>query len=214
MAGRMVETRRSTPATRAASAPRLSARGSHASLLALQRTAGNRAVCALLRCKDKKKRQTRRQILVAQMAEKSAPKQPQYQFANLPADVRDAIRQILAGNEADYLRPNEGKHSTDPETGMPKGPGIGVREFHTRPYSESKRVVTRSAGGVRTVYYDPSHVAGTYTYHRVNGAPFPAPAAPAPAPAVALPAAVPVVVPAAAPVVPAAAAVVPENWDE
>ena len=146
-------------------------------MLALQRTAGNRAVCELLRCKDKKKkRQTPGQIRAAQMAEKSAPKQSQYQFANLPLDVRNAIQDILAGNEANYLRPNQGKHSTDPETGMPKGQGIGVREYHTVPYSESKRIVTRSERGVKTVYYDPSHVAGTYTYHRVNGAPFPAPA--------------------------------------
>jgi hypothetical protein len=189
-------------------------------VLALQRSVGNRAVCELLRCKDKKKkRQTPGQIRAAQMAEKSAPKQSQYQFANLPLDVRNAIQDILAGNERGYLRPNDGKHSTDPETGMPKGQGIGVREFHTVPYSESKRIVTRSERGVKTVYYDPSHVAGTYTYHRVNGAPFPA-AAPAAAAPVVAPVVVPVVAPvmapapAAVPVVAAAADPVPDRWDD
>jgi hypothetical protein len=204
----------------AAPTSRRGATGTAAAVLALQRSAGNRAVCELLRCKDKKKkRQTPGQIRAAQMAEKSAPKQSQYQFANLPLDVRNAIQDILAGNETIYLRPNQGKHSTDPETGMPKGQGIGVREFHTVPYSESKRIVTRSERGAKTVYYDPSHVAGTYTYHRVNGAPFPAPApAPAPVP-VAVPAAVPAAaVPAvAAPVlVPAAAALDEpvEDWEK
>jgi hypothetical protein len=227
MAGPIAQTRsRAFTERPGAAAPtsRRGATGTAAAVLALQRSVGNRAVCELLRCKDKKKkRQTPGQIRAAQMAEKSAPKQSQYQFANLPLDVRNAIQDILAGNETIYLRPNQGKHSTDPETGMPKGQGIGVREFHTVPYSESKRIVTRSERGVKTVYYDPSHVAGTYTYHRVNGAPFPAPAlAPAPAPvpvAVAVPAAVPAAaVPAvAAPVlVPAAAAPEEpvEDWEK
>jgi hypothetical protein len=204
MVGSIAETRSrasSQHATATAPTSRRAASGTAAAVLALQRTAGNRAVCELLRCKDKKKkRQTPGQIRAAQMAEKSAPKQSQYQFANLPLDVRNAIQDILAGNEANYLRPNQGKHSTDPETGMPKGQGIGVREYHTLPYNESKRIVTRSERGAKTVYYDPSHVAGTYTYHRVNGAPFPV-AAPAPAPAPA-----PAAVPAAAAPAPAAPA--------
>jgi hypothetical protein len=212
MAERTVETRRSTPVARSASMTRMPARGEHASLLALQRSAGNRAVCGLLRCKDKKKRQTPAQVRAAQMAEKSAPKQSQYQFANLPADVRDAIQQILAGHEGPYLRPNKGQHSTDPETGMQKAHGIGVREFHTVPYNESKRIVTRSAGGVKTVYYDPSHVAGTYTYHRVNGAPAPAPAAAVPV-AAPVPAPVAPPPPAAVPVLAAADEPVPDSWD-
>ncbi len=216
----MVETRSRTLTEHAAAAAptsRRAATGTAAAVLALQRSAGNRAVCGLLRCKDKKKkRQTNAQMQAAQMEVKKAGNQSEYQFANLPQDVRDSITDILAGNERDYLRPNDGKHSTDPETGKTKGQNVRVREFHTLPYNESKRIVTRSERGVKTVYYDPKHPGGTYTYHRVNGAPFPAPAA-APAPVVAAPVAAPVVAPVVAPVlpaVPAAAAAVPAAVDD
>jgi hypothetical protein len=202
--------------------PARAAAGAHASVLALQRTAGNRAVCRLLdgrariaRGKDKKGKGGGGAGSVEQKKLKAAPNQSEYAFAQLPNDVQTAITQILNGNERPYLRPtNGGRHSTDPETGLPKGPGIGVREFHVSASNESKRIVTRTANADKAVYYDPSHVAGTYTYHRVNGAPFPA--APVPAPA----AAAPVVAPVVAPVLPAVQAPAPldapvvDDWEQ
>jgi guanyl-specific ribonuclease Sa len=201
--------------------PARAAAGAHASVLALQRTAGNRAVRRLLdgragiaRGKDKKGKGGGAGS-VEQKKLKAAPNQSEYAFAQLPDDVQTAITQILKGNEKPYLRPtNGGRHSTDPETGLPKGNGIGVREYHVSPSNESKRIVTRTAGKDKAVYYDPSHVAGTYTYHRVNGAPFPA--APVPAPA----AAAPVLAPVVAPVLPAVQAPAPlalpevDDWEQ
>jgi hypothetical protein len=220
MVGRAVQTQRSTPVARSASTPRLSARGPHASLLALQRTAGNRAVCQLVsRNGDKKKKKGGGAGSTDQKRLKAAPNQSEYKFAQLPDDVRTAITQILAGNGGPYLRPtNGGRHSTDPETGLPKGPGIGVLEYHVSASNESKRIVTRNVNQDKRVYYDPSHVAGTYTYHRVTGAPFPVAApVPAPAPAPAPAAVVPVAAPAAAPVLPAVQAPpLPEvdDWEQ
>ena len=37
-----------------------------------------------------------------------------------------------------------------PETGLPKGPGVGVREYHTVPYNESYRLVVRTEGQGRS----------------------------------------------------------------
>ena len=187
-----------------------------AAVLALQRTAGNRAVCHLFRCKDKKvKRQSPAQIQAEQMRQKSAPNQTPIAFDKLPTAAQNALRRILAGEERDYLRPEGGKHSTDPETGLPKGPGVGVREYHTVPYNESYRLVVRTKGKEKSAYWDPKHTAGTYTYHRVIDPPFPA-LAPAPAPAPLAPAPAPLPVAAAGPPVamPAAAAPVPNSWDD
>jgi hypothetical protein len=188
-------------------------------VLALQRMAGNRAVTQLLRCKDKdkKKKKTPRQVQAEQMAQKSAKNQAPIEFKNLPETAQAALTQILSGNDGPYLRPDGGRHSTDPDSGLPKGPGIGVREYHTLPYNESYRLVVRTKGKEKSAYWDPKHTGGTYTYHRIENAPFPA-AAPAPAPVAPAPA--PVVVPAAAAPVPVAVpvAAAPEplkdNWDD
>jgi hypothetical protein len=185
-------------------------------VLALQRMAGNRAVRQLLRCKDKDKvkRKTPRQLQAEQMAQKSAKNQKSVKLAELPQAAQDSLRDILAGTSVtDYLRPNDGKHSTDPETGLQKASGVGVREYHTKPYNESWRLVVRTAGHDKRAYWDGKHTAGTYTYHRIEDPPFPAPA-----PAPVAPAPAPVVVPAAAApapaLVPAAAGPVPDSWDE
>ncbi len=211
----MVRSRRIEEPVRAAGPTRRAAREPAAAVLALQRTAGNRAVCHLLRCKDKKaKRQSPAQIQAEQMRQKSAPNQTPIAFDKLPTAAQNALRRILAGDERDFLRPEGGKHSTDPETGLPKGPGVGVREYHTVPYNESYRLVVRTKGKEKSAYWDSKHTGGTYTYHRIIDPPLPA-AAPAPAPA---PVVVPTVVPAAAtpdPVVaaaPAAAEPVKANW--
>ena len=152
-------------------------------VLALQRMAGNRAVGHLLRCKDKAKpkRKTDAQLRAEQMAQKSAPNQTEIAFAHLPDAAKHALTEILAGRPGLFLRPtNDGKHSTDPETGLAKGPGVGVREYHTVPYNESYRLVIRTKGNEKSAYWDSKHTAGTYTYHRITGVPWPA-AAPVPA---------------------------------
>ena len=174
-----------TRAERLARAGAATRREPAAAVLALQRMAGNRAVGHLLRCKDKKdkpKRKSPAQLQAEQMAQKAAPNQTQIAFAHLPADAQHALREILAGRAGPYLRPSDGKHSTDPETGLAKRPGIGVREYHTVPYNESYRLVVRTKGQDKSAYWDSKHTAGTYTYHRITGVPWPA-AAPPPAPA-------------------------------
>jgi guanyl-specific ribonuclease Sa len=178
-------------------------------VLRLQRMAGNRAVRQLLRGRKKGGAAGSAE----QKALKAAKNQRHYKFSELPDAAQTALREILAGRAGPYLRPNEGKHSTDPETGLPKAQGVGVREYHVSPSNESHRLVVRTVGQDKRAYWDPKHTAGTYTYHRIDDPPFPAPA---PAPAPVAPAPAPAVVPAAAaPVpVPAAAAVVPDNWDD
>lgn len=127
---------------------------------------------------------------------------------------------LVNGDDGRYLRParngkRAGWHGTDPETGMAKAEGVGVREYHATPSNESIRIVVRTVGKDKRVYYDSKHTAGTYTYHRVKDPPFPA--APAAAPAV-LPAAAAPVVPAPAgvppPAVVPAAVAVPDSWDD
>jgi hypothetical protein len=130
------------------------------SVLALQRMAGNHAVAHLLRCKGKKGG------TVSQAALKAAPNQSTVKFAHLPTAAQTALREILAGREGPYLRPNKGKHSTDPETGVKKGEGIGVREYHVTPSNESQRFVVRTVGKDKRAYWDGSHAYGTYTYLR------------------------------------------------
>ncbi len=189
----MARIRRIEDPVRAAEPTRRAAREPAAAVLALQRMAGNRAVGHLLRCKDKKdkpKRKSPAQLQAEQMAQKAAPNQTQVAFAHLPADAQHALREIIAGRPGPFLRPNDGKHSTDPETGLAKKPGIGVREYHTVPYNESYRLVVRTKGQDKSAYWDSKHTAGTYTYHRITGVPWPAaapPPAPAPAPAPAPP---------------------------
>src|SRR5215217_5674715 len=192
--------------THRASRRRPGSGGLAAEVLQLQRTAGNRAVCAILRNGNGKGKKGKGGGAgsVEQQRLKAAPNQSEVAFASLPLDAQNAIRQILKGKEEErpYLRPGKCWHGTDPETGLQKAEGVGVREYHVTPSNESKRIVVRTVGKDKRVYYDGSHVAGTYTYHRVTGAPFP------PAPAVVAPAAaapVPVVPPVAAvpPVVPA-----------
>ena len=167
---------------------------------ATARSAGCSTAARIARGKDKKGKGGGGAGSVEQKKLKAAPNQSEYAFAQLPDDVQTAITQILKGNERPYLRPtNGGRHSTDPETGLPKGNG------HRRPgvprlpveRVQADRHAHGGQNNAKAVYYDPSHVAGTYTYHRVNGAPFPA--APVPAPA----AAAPVVAPVVAPVLPA-----------
>jgi hypothetical protein len=201
------------------------AAGGPAAVLALQRAAGNQAVCRLLdsrghlqRCK-KKGGKGGGAGSAEQSKVKAATNQREVNFAAVTDFAQTAMRNILInGNDARYLRPAKdgrkaGAHSTDPETGLPKAQGVGVREYHATPSNESIRIVVRTVGTDKRVYYDWKHTAGTYTYHRVKDPPFPAAPAPAPAPAAA-------VVPAA--VVPAAAALpavqapapVPDRWDD
>jgi guanyl-specific ribonuclease Sa len=220
MGGSIVETQRRALTEHSTQTARTAARaaaGTPAAVLALQRTAGNRAVCRLV---DRDARVARKKGKgggtgsAEQKKLKAAPNQSEYQFAQLPQVAQNAIQQILNGNEGPYLRPNHGWHATDPETGLPKGQGVGVREYHVTPSDETKRIVTRGHNNNKSVYYDGSHPGGTYTYHRVTGAPWPA-AAPAPAPAVA-PVAPAAAVPAAAPVLPAVQAPGPvvDDWEQ
>src|SRR3954451_19786708 len=185
------------PAALAEDPGRRAATGNAAAVLELQRLAGNRAVGWLLRGKKK----NARQAMIEQSKLKAAPNQSTITFAQLPATAQPALQAILNGNPGPYLRPNGGFHATDPETGLPKGTGIGVREYHVTPSNESMRFVARTVGQAKSAYWDGSHVAGTYTYHRITDPPFPVAApAPAPAPAVAPPAAAaPVVAPPPAP---------------
>lgn len=188
--------------------------GSHGlpeAVLQLQRTAGNRAVCEILRCKDKKnKKNAGGAGSKEQQQLKAAKNQAKYEFGKLPDAVRHAITEILNDRGGPFLRPAKnnhpaGWHGTDPETGMAKAQNIGVREYHVSPSDESKRIVVRTQQKDKRVYYDPSHVGGTYTYHPVVDPPFPvaqpAPVQPAPAVQPVLPA---VQQPVAAAVQPAA----------
>ena len=195
-------------------------------VLALQRTAGNRAVCQLAAGRAQILRGRRKGPGGAgstdQKRVKAAPNQDEFTFASLPQDAQNAIRDIVAGTEGPYLRPNKGKHNTDPETGLQKTGNVRVREYHVTPSHESWRIVTRKAQNeAMTFYWDPHHVGGTYTYHRVTGvppAPAPAPApvpAPAPAPAFAAPLPVAPPVAVAAPVAPAPALVgAVDSWED
>ena len=201
--GRAIERSESS----ALGAPRATARRAHpqglaGTVLALQRTAGNRAVCQLAAGRAQILRGRRKGPGGAgstdQKRVKAAPNQAQVTFASLPQAAQNAIRDIVAGTEGPYLRPDKGRHNTDPETGLQKTGNLRVREYHVTPSNESMRIVTRKAENQEmTFYWDPSHVGGTYTYHRVTGVP------PAPAPA---PAPVPAPAPALAPVAPVVAA--------
>ena len=42
------------------------------------------------------------------------------------------------------------------------------------PYNESYRLVVRTKGQDKSAYWDSKHTAGTYTYHRITGVPWPA----------------------------------------
>jgi hypothetical protein len=83
-------------------------------------------------------------------------------------DDRVAVAALVATGDIDATAgvTNKSTHSSDPESGLPKGIGVAVSEFYING-AEGRRVTKRTEGLKTTYYYSDNHVANTYKYQRL-----------------------------------------------
>ncbi|MCB0518131.1 MAG: hypothetical protein H6577_04735 [Lewinellaceae bacterium] len=111
-----------------------------------------------------------------------APHHPAISYVNLPTTLaKDWARAMKANHNqscdvASANLPanctNNGPHNTDPRTGAPKGPNIGVREYYIGGAAGDRATARVGPGGNGLeLFWSTTHIANTYNYNLIINIP-------------------------------------------